>query len=53
MTTFHPEPVAGEPPPPDSVRPKDSSPQAPTSVSRLNETIRGFVATWGSVWAGP
>lgn len=50
MTTFHPEPVAGEPPPPDSVSPKDSSPQAPTSVSRLNETIRGFVATWGSVW---
>lgn len=50
MTTFQPEPVAGEAPPADSVRPKDSSPQAPTSVSRLNETIRGFIATWGSVW---
>ena len=50
MTTFQPEPVAGEAPPPDSVRPKDSTPQAPTSVSRLNETIRGFIQTWGSVW---
>ena len=50
MTTFQPEHVAGEAPPPDSVRPKDSSPQTPTSVSRLNETIRGFIQTWGSVW---
>jgi exodeoxyribonuclease VII large subunit len=32
------------------VRPKDSTQQAPTSVSRLNETIRGFIQTWGSVW---
>ena len=50
MTTFQAEPVAGEPPPADSVRPKDSTAQAPTSVSRLNETIRGFISTWGSVW---
>ncbi|WP_127475779.1 exodeoxyribonuclease VII large subunit [Microbacterium sulfonylureivorans] len=50
MTTFQPEPVAGESPPADSVRPKDSTPEAPTSVSRLNETIRGFIQTWGSVW---
>lgn len=50
MTTFQPEQVPGEAPPADSVRPKDSTPQAPTSVSRLNETIRGFIQTWGSVW---
>lgn len=37
-------------PPPDAVSPRDSTPDAPTSVSRLNETIRGFVEKWGSVW---
>jgi exodeoxyribonuclease VII large subunit len=50
MTTFQPETVPGQAPPPDSVAPRDSSPQAPTSVSRLNDTIRGFVDRWGSVW---
>lgn len=50
MTTFQPAVAPGEPPPPDSVRPRDSTQQAPTSVSRLNDTIRGFVQTWGSVW---
>ncbi|GAA1958465.1 exodeoxyribonuclease VII large subunit [Microbacterium deminutum] len=50
MTTFQPQTAPGEAPPPDSVRPRDSTPQAPTSVSRLNETIRDFVANWGSVW---
>lgn len=50
MTTFQPEQLPGEAPPADSVRPKDSTPDAPTSVSRLNETIRGFIQTWGSVW---
>jgi exodeoxyribonuclease VII large subunit len=50
MTTFQPADVPGEPPPADSVRPRDSTPQAPTSVARLNDTIRGFVQTWGSVW---
>lgn len=50
MTTFQPDSVPGQPPPPDSVRPKESTSQAPTSVSRLNETIRGFIQTWGSVW---
>ena len=48
MTTF--EPAPGQAPPPDSVHPRDSSPATPTSISRLNETIRGFVANWGSVW---
>ncbi|GAA1993001.1 exodeoxyribonuclease VII large subunit [Microbacterium pumilum] len=50
MTTFEPQIAPGEAPPPDSVKPRDSTPQAPTSVSRLNETIRGFVSNWGSVW---
>lgn len=50
MTTFAPDPAPGQAPPPDSVAPRDSSAQAPTSVSRLNETIRGFVERWGSVW---
>ncbi len=50
MTTFQPEAVPGEPPPADSVHPRDSRPDAPTSVSRLNETIRGFIERWGSVW---
>lgn len=50
MTTFRAEPVAGLPTPPDSVPPRDSTADAPTSVSRLNDTIRGFIETWGSVW---
>lgn len=50
MTTFRPEAVAGHAPPPDSVHPRDSRPDAPTSVSRLNDAIRAFVQNWGSVW---
>ncbi|MGB4777061.1 exodeoxyribonuclease VII large subunit [Microbacterium sp.] len=52
MASFEPtrSRAPGQAPPPDSVHPRDSSPDAPTSVSRLNETIRGFVANWGSVW---
>ncbi|GAB2524376.1 exodeoxyribonuclease VII large subunit [Microbacterium petrolearium] len=50
MTTFQADPVPGQAPPPDSVSPRDSSPEAPTSVARLNQTIRGFIERWGSVW---
>ncbi len=50
MTTFEAAAVPGEAPPADSVHPRDSSPQAPTSVSRLGETIRGFIERWGAVW---
>lgn len=50
MTSFQPESVPGQAPPPDSVAPRDSSNEAPTSVARLNDTIRGFIDTWGSVW---
>ncbi|WP_436038413.1 exodeoxyribonuclease VII large subunit [Microbacterium sp. LjRoot45] len=32
------------------MHPRDSSAQVPTSVSRLNETIRDFVQRWNSVW---
>ena len=48
MTSF--ETVEGQTPPPDAVHPRESSPQAPTSVSRLNETIRDFVQRWNAVW---
>jgi exodeoxyribonuclease VII large subunit len=50
MTSFQAEPIPGQPPPPDSVRPRESTAAAPTSVARLNDTIRGFIETWGSVW---
>lgn len=50
MTTFQADTQAGEAPPADSVAPRDSSPQAPTSISRLNDTIRDFVAKWNPVW---
>lgn len=50
MTRFEPARVDGQAPPPDAVHPRESSPEAPTSITRLNETIRGFVTTWGSVW---
>ena len=52
MTEFRAQP--GEPsdadPDPDLVHPRDSKPDAPTSVSRLNDTIRGFIEKWGFVW---
>lgn len=48
MTSFQTEP--GVAAPPDAVHPRDSAPQSPTSVSRLNETIRDFVQRWGAVW---
>lgn len=50
MTRFAVETAPGEAPDPDSVHPRDSSQTAPTSVSRLNDTIRGFISTWGFVW---
>lgn len=50
MTTFEADLAPGETPPPDSVAPRDSTADAPTSVARLNDTIRGFVGNWGSVW---
>lgn len=50
MTSFQPETIPGQAPPADSVHPRDSRTDAPTSVSRLNETIRGFIERWGSVW---
>ncbi|WP_456283491.1 exodeoxyribonuclease VII large subunit [Microbacterium sp. JZ101] len=50
MTTFQPEPAAGEQPPADSVAPRDSKPDAPTSIARLNQTIKGFIDRWGAVW---
>lgn len=50
MTVFEAAAVPGEAPPADSVAPRDSSADAPTSVARLNATIRDFVAKWNTVW---
>lgn len=50
MTVFHAAAVPGEPPPADSVAPRESTADAPTSVARLNATIRDFVSQWGTVW---
>lgn len=50
MTSFEAEPTPGQAPPPDAVAPRDSTSSAPTSVGRLNDTIRGFIERWGSVW---
>ena len=50
MPTFTAQPAEGETPPPDAVHPRDSTPDAPTSVLRLGETIKGFIQGWGSVW---
>ncbi len=44
------ETATDQTPPPDSVHPRESSPQTPTSISRLNETIRDFVQRWNAVW---
>ncbi len=50
MTAFEAAVVPGAAPPPDSVAPRDSTAEAPTSVARLNATIRDFVARWNTVW---
>ncbi|MFJ4173726.1 exodeoxyribonuclease VII large subunit [Microbacterium sp. NPDC089696] len=50
MTVFEATTRSGETPPADAVAPRDSSADAPTSVARLNATIRDFVARWNTVW---
>ncbi|WOF24385.1 exodeoxyribonuclease VII large subunit [Microbacterium betulae] len=50
MTSFQPETAAGESPPADAVPPRDSTAEAPTSIARLNQTIKGFIERWGSIW---
>ena len=50
MTVFEAAAIPGEPPPADSVAPRDSTSAAPTSVARLNGTIRDFIARWNTVW---
>lgn len=50
MTVFEASTGPGETPPADAVAPRDSSADAPTSVARLNGTIRDFVARWNTVW---
>lgn len=50
MTVFEALPPKGEIPPADAVAPRDSTSDAPTSVARLNGTIRDFIARWNVVW---
>ncbi len=50
MTVFEAATGPGETPPADSVAPRESTADAPTSVARLNATIRDFVARWNTVW---
>jgi exodeoxyribonuclease VII large subunit len=50
MTVFEATPAKGEAPPADAVAPRDSTANAPTSVARLNATIRDFIARWNVVW---
>ncbi|WP_426184248.1 exodeoxyribonuclease VII large subunit [Microbacterium sp. TWP3-1-2b2] len=50
MTVFEATPAKGETPPADAVAPRDSTADAPTSVARLNGTIRDFIARWNVVW---
>lgn len=50
MTVFHASSADGAAPPADAVAPRDSTADAPTSVARLNNTIRDFIARWNVVW---
>lgn len=50
MTVFEVSSANGEAPPADAVAPRDSTADAPTSVARLNGTIRDFIARWNVVW---
>lgn len=50
MTVFEASSTKGEIPPADAVAPRDSTADAPTSVARLNGTIRDFIARWNVVW---
>ena len=50
MTIFQPDSTTGQAPAPGSIHPRESTVDAPTSVARLNDTIRGFIEKWGFVW---
>lgn len=50
MTVFQASAADGATPPADAVAPRDSTADAPTSVARLNSTIRDFIARWNVVW---
>ena len=50
MTVFEASGADSTTPAPDAVAPRDSTADAPTSVARLNGTIRDFIARWNIVW---
>ncbi|MBP2435946.1 exodeoxyribonuclease VII large subunit [Microbacterium amylolyticum] len=50
MTSFQPQQSPGDVPPSDAVSPRDSGPEHPTSIARLNQTIKAAIDRWGAVW---
>lgn len=50
MTSFQPNPSPDDAPGGDAVAPRDSGPDQPTSVGRLNQTIKTAIDAWGTVW---
>lgn len=50
MHAPQPDPTPAPAPAPRDVAPREATRERPTSVSRLNDTVRAFIATWGSVW---
>lgn len=50
MTSFTASPDPQQPPPADAVAPRESGPDQPTSVARLNQTIKASIDRWGTVW---
>ncbi|WP_231915983.1 exodeoxyribonuclease VII large subunit [Microbacterium karelineae] len=50
MTSFQPNPSPDDAPSGDAVAPRESGPDRPTSVGRLNQTIKAAIDTWGAVW---
>ncbi|MGO3663024.1 exodeoxyribonuclease VII large subunit, partial [Microbacterium gubbeenense] len=51
MTTFQNSLGDNSAPTSDQVAPRDSSPDQPTSIARLNQTIKASIERWGAIWA--
>ena len=51
VTTFQNSSGGDAGPSSAQVAPRDSAPDAPTSIARLNQTIKASIERWGAVWA--
>lgn len=51
VTTFQNSLGDNSAPTSDQVAPRDSSPDQPTSIARLNQTIKASIERWGAIWA--